>query len=173
MRRVTDVASALRAIDAALREVEEGPARGVPQHLRDSSYGGAKTLGVIFDLDGGTWGLVITAGIVLVYTILGGEIAYEVPLEIYPDTYNGKPLMYAALASQKNHMAVYLSGVWGIEGAEPVFKARYLESGKRLDMGKSCVRFRSIDQLPVELIGEAVAKVSMEDFLDSYQRVKG
>ena len=74
-----------------------------------------------------------------------GMIAYEVPLAVYPDTYNGKPLMYAALASQKNHMAVYLSGVYADPGARDEFHERYRETGKKLDMGKSCVRFRSID----------------------------
>ena len=109
----------------------------------------------------------------LVETMNWGMISYEVPLEVFPDTYNKKPLMYAALASQKNHMAVYLTTVYGDEELAAWFVDEYKATGKRLDMGKSCVRFRSIDQLPVELIGEAVAKVSMEDFLDTYQRVKG
>ena len=102
-----------------------------------------------------------------------GMIAYEVPLAVYPDTYNGKPLMYAALASQKNHMAVYLSGVYADPGARDEFHERYRETGKKLDMGKSCVRFRSIDDLPVELIGETVASLSMEAFIDLYERSRG
>ena len=105
-----------------------------------------------------------------VETMNWGMISYEVPLETYPDTYNGKPLMYAALASQKNHMAVYLSGVWGIEGVEPVFKARYLETGKRLDMGKSCVRFRSVDDLPLELIGETIASLPPDEFIAGFEK---
>ena len=105
-----------------------------------------------------------------VETMNWGMISYEVPLETYPDTYNKKPLMYAALASQKNHMAVYLSGVWGIEGAEPVFKARYLESGKRLDMGKSCVRFKTIDDLPLDLIGDTIASLSPGDFVAGFEK---
>ena len=99
-----------------------------------------------------------------------GMIAYEVPLETFPDTYNGKPLMYAALASQKNHMAVYLTNVYSDEEAESWFREAYLATGKRLDMGKSCVRFRRLDQLPLSLIGEAIARTPLDDFLDQYRR---
>jgi hypothetical protein len=102
-----------------------------------------------------------------------GMISYEIPLETYPDTYNGKPLMYAALASQKNHMAVYLSGIYGIEGAEPVFKARYLETGKKLDLGKSCVRFKTIDDLPFDLIGETIAALPPDDFIAGFEKGRG
>lgn len=105
-----------------------------------------------------------------VETMNWGMISYEVPLETFPDTYNGKPLMYAALASQKNHMAVYLSGVWGIEGAEPVFKERYVATGKRLDMGKSCVRFRTVDDLPLDLIGNTIASLDPAAFVAGFEK---
>ncbi|MEE8457298.1 MAG: DUF1801 domain-containing protein [Acidimicrobiia bacterium] len=72
-----------------------------------------------------------------------GMISYGVPLETYPDAYNGQPLMYAALASQKNHMAVYLSAAYADADSRDRFLNRYRETGKRLDMGKSCVRSRS------------------------------
>ena len=97
-----------------------------------------------------------------------GMITYSVPLETYPDTYNGQPLMYAALASQKNHMAVYLSGVYADEGRRDSFLDKYRETGKRLDMGKSCVRFRRIDDLPVDLIGETIAGIDVETFIEVY-----
>lgn len=102
-----------------------------------------------------------------------GMIAYEVPLETFPDTYNKKPLMYAALASQKNHMAVYLTSVYADPDLETWFRAEYEATGKKMDMGKSCVRFKKIDNLPVDLIGEAVAKLSLDDFLETYRKVKG
>ena len=92
-----------------------------------------------------------------------GMITYQVPLSRYPDTYNKQPLMLAALASQKNHMAVYLTGVYADEGSRERFADAYKETGKRLDMGKSCVRFRRLDDLPVELIGEAIAEYSVDD----------
>lgn len=99
-----------------------------------------------------------------------GMITYQVPLETYPDTYNGQPLMYAALASQKNHMAVYLTAVYADEGTRDGFLASYRATGKRLDMGKSCVRFRRLDDLPVELIGDAIASCDLESFVTIYER---
>lgn len=98
-----------------------------------------------------------------------GMIAYEVPLRRCPDTYNGQPLMYAALASQKNHMAVYLSGIYGSEALRQWFEHEYRASGLRMDIGKSCVRFRSVDELPLDLIGEAVAAVPVDEFIGMYE----
>lgn len=98
-----------------------------------------------------------------------GMIAYEVPLRRYPDTYNGQPLMYAALASQKHHMAVYLSGIYGSEALRQWFEDEYRASGLRMDIGKSCVRFRSIDDLPLDLIGEAVGAVPVDEFIGMYE----
>ena len=109
----------------------------------------------------------------VVETMNWGMISYEVPLEVFPDTYNKKPLMYAALASQKNHMAVYLTAVYSDEELESWFVDAYEATGKKLDMGKSCVRFKKIDQLPVDLIGDVIARVSLDDFLDTYRKVKG
>ena len=99
-----------------------------------------------------------------------GMVSYEVPLAIQPDTYNGKPLLYAALASQKRHMAVYLSGVYADPEARADFERVYRASGKRFDMGKSCVRFRRLEDLPLEVIGDAIARYPIEDFVDLYHR---
>ena len=99
-----------------------------------------------------------------------GMISYSVPLSIQPDTYNGKPLMYAALASQKRHMAVYLSGVYADAEARAEFERAYRATGKRFDMGKSCVRFRRLDDLPLDVIGDAIACHPIEDFVDLYHR---
>jgi uncharacterized protein YdhG (YjbR/CyaY superfamily) len=99
-----------------------------------------------------------------------GMITYQVPLEIYPDTYNKKPLMYAALANQKNHMAVYLTGIYMDEDLNQDFEEKYRATGKRYDVGKSCVRFRKLDDLPLELIGESIQAISLEEFV---KRTKG
>ena len=107
-----------------------------------------------------------------VETMNWGMISYEVPLETYPDTYNGQPLSYAALASQKHHMAVYLSGVYGVEGNADAFREKYLATGKKLDMGRSCVRFKRIDDLPLELIGETIASLPPEDFIDEFEKAR-
>jgi len=108
-----------------------------------------------------------------VETMAWGMITYEVPLETYPKTYNGSPLMYAALASQKNHMAVYLSGVYSDDGSRDLFLDAYRATGKKLDMGKSCVRFKKLDDLPVELIGETIASMSVDDFIEVYEVARG
>jgi uncharacterized protein YdhG (YjbR/CyaY superfamily) len=102
-------------------------------------------------------------------TMNWGMICYEIPLERCPDTYNGKPLMYAALASQKNYMAVYLTGLYVKDGAADRFVERYRASGKKLDMGKSCVRFKTIDQLPLDLLAETIAETSVDELIDCYQ----
>ena len=80
-----------------------------------------------------------------------GMITYNVPLSRYPDTYNGHPLMYAALAAQKNYCAVYLMGIYGGGTTAKAFKDAFASAGKKLDMGKSCVRFKSVDDLVLEL----------------------
>jgi uncharacterized protein YdhG (YjbR/CyaY superfamily) len=100
-----------------------------------------------------------------------GMITYEVPLETCPDTYNGKPLMYAALGSQKDHMAVYLTGIYMDEGAREEFEARYRDTGKRMDMGKSCVRFRKLEDLPLPLIGEAIGQIPADEFVERVKAV--
>jgi hypothetical protein len=100
-----------------------------------------------------------------------GMISYEVPLSVCPDTYNGQPLMFAALASQKNHMALYLSGIYSNDKLREKFISDYKKTGKRIDMGKSCVRFRKLDDLPLELVGDAIAALNMEEFVKVYNEV--
>ena len=102
-----------------------------------------------------------------------GMITYQVPLETYPDTYNGQPLMYAALASQKNHMAVYLTGIYMSDAAREDFETAYKATGKRFDVGKSCVRFKKLDDLPLELIGDCIASADVETFVARTTRATG
>ena len=98
-----------------------------------------------------------------------GMISYVVPTSILADTYNGQPLMYAALASQKRYMSLYLTNVYGDEGSAEWFRKRYAESGKKLNMGKSCVRSRNLEDLPLEVVGEAIALTPMDEFLEIYR----
>jgi len=102
-------------------------------------------------------------------TMNWGMISYEVPLDHYPDAYNGKPLLYVGLASQKRHMALYLSGVYADDELREAFLDEYRASGKKLDMGKSCVRFTKLENLPVELIGKVVGALSVDDFIAQYE----
>ena len=101
-----------------------------------------------------------------------GMITYQVPLETYPDTYNGKPLMYAALTSQKNHMAVYLTGIYMDDEARQKFEEAYRATGKRYDVGKSCVRFRKLGDLPLELVGESIASLGVEEFIAGMEKAQ-
>jgi uncharacterized protein YdhG (YjbR/CyaY superfamily) len=103
-------------------------------------------------------------------TMRWGMISYEVPLEVYPDTYNRQPLNYAGLASQKNYMSLYLMAIYADHALRERFEAGYRATGKRLDVGKGCVRFRTLEALPLDLVAEAIAAVSMEDFV---ARAKG
>ena len=100
-----------------------------------------------------------------------GMITYQVPLQRHPDTYNGQPLAYAALASQKNYMAVYLSGIYMDDAAQQRFEAAYRATGKRYDVGKSCVRFRKLDDLPLALIGESIAWLGVDEFIARVEKV--
>jgi hypothetical protein len=102
-----------------------------------------------------------------------GMIAWYVPLETLPDTYNGRPLGLAALASHKNYMSLYLNSVYGDPTTEAWFKQRYEASGKKLDMGKSCVRFRRIEDLPLDVIGETIARFDLGAFLAVYEEARG
>ncbi len=103
-------------------------------------------------------------------TMNWGMVAYQVPLERYPDTYNKQPLLYAALASQKNHMALYLMGIYGSESLRTEFEEAYRATGKRMDIGKSCVRFRRLDDLPLDVVADAVSAVSLDEFLAMYDQ---
>ncbi len=98
-----------------------------------------------------------------------GMITYQVPPETYPDTYNGQPLQYAALASQKRHMAVYLTAVYASDEAREAFLDDYRATGKKLDVGKSCVRFKRLDDLPLALIGKTIAATAVEEFVARYE----
>ena len=102
-----------------------------------------------------------------------GMMGWYVPLERFPDTYNGQPLVLAGLASQKQYISLYLVSVYGDPTLEAWFRARYAESGKRLNMGKSCVRFRGLEDVPLDVIGETIARVSLDQFVAQYEAARG
>lgn len=101
-----------------------------------------------------------------------GMISWEVPLERYPNTYNKQPLMYAALASQKNYMSLYLMCVYSHDDDRTWFEERFRASGKKLDMGKSCVRFRRVEDLPMDLIAETIASTSVDEYIRRYEAAR-
>ena len=106
-------------------------------------------------------------------SVTWGMISWAVPLKVYPDTYNGQPLCYACLASQKNHMALYLMCAY----ASPKLYQRLVDGfkaeGKRLDMGKSCLRFKRYEDLAVEPIADVIAATPMAEFIAQVKKVHG
>ncbi|HEM3711144.1 TPA: DUF1801 domain-containing protein [Streptococcus suis] len=105
--------------------------------------------------------------------ILGAMINYYVPLSAYPAGYHctpGEPLPFLALASQKNHIALYHMGLYMDEELATWFVKEYQEQvPTKLDMGKSCVRMKNPKNIPYELIGDLVSKMSMERYIELYE----
>lgn len=102
-----------------------------------------------------------------------GMISYVVPLERFPTTYNGQPLAVASLANQKRHMALYLTGIYGDEGSQAWLRERWAMTGKKLDMGKACLRFRRLDDLDLDLVGQAIARITVDDVIEHHDRAHG
>ncbi len=107
-----------------------------------------------------------------VETLNWGVISYEIPLTRYPDTYNGRPLCYAGLASTKGGYSLYLMCPYQDPKLRKAFEAGFAKAGKKLDMGKSCVRFKRLEDLPLQVIGETIAKVPVDAYLARYEAVK-
>ena len=103
-----------------------------------------------------------------------GMIGYFVPHSVYPPGYHcdpKQPLPFASLASQKNHMSIYLMCVYS-EGAHAEwFRRAWMKTGKKLDMGKSCVRFRKIEDVPLKVIGQAIKRVPVKKHIEHYESV--
>jgi hypothetical protein len=105
-----------------------------------------------------------------------GMIGYYVPHRIFPAGYHcdpRQPLPYAALGSQKNHMAVYLMCVYGDPATEQWFREAYAATGKKLDMGKSCIPFKKLGDLPLDVIGQAIARISASNYVGRYEQMLG
>ncbi len=103
-----------------------------------------------------------------------GMIAYCVPHRVYPQGYHCNPkqaLPFAALASQKNYMSVYLC-TYMSPTEEAWFRSAWKKTGKKLDMGKSCIRFKTLDDLALDVIGEAIRRVPAKTFIELYEKVR-
>lgn len=101
-----------------------------------------------------------------------GMITYEIPLERYPKTYNGQPLAYIALASQKNNCALYLTCVYQDPEREAHLREGFRKAGKKLDMGKSCLRFKKLDDLPMNVLAEVVASTPPDVFIARHEAAR-
>jgi hypothetical protein len=108
-------------------------------------------------------------------TMQYGMIGYVVPHKLYPAGYHcdpTQPLTYAGLASQKNHMSLYLMCIYGHNETNNWFLKAYKATGKKLDMGKSCIRFKKLDDLPLDVIGQAIARVPVDKYIQAYEDLR-
>ena len=101
-----------------------------------------------------------------------GMIGWFVPHSVFPDGYHcdpRQPVPFAGLASQKNYMSLYLMCIYADPKHRAWLQKEWTKTGKKLRMGKSCIRFKKVEELPLELIGEAVARVPVDVFLARYE----
>ena len=99
-----------------------------------------------------------------------GMLTWSVPLSTFADTYNGRPLGLIALANQKQYLAMYVLGVYATEGGEERFRTAWEATGTKLDMGKSCVRFRRVDDVPLAVVADTVRSSSVDALIAAHQR---
>jgi hypothetical protein len=102
-------------------------------------------------------------------TMNWGMISYEVPLERYPNTYNKQPLSYAALAAQKNNYTLYLNTVYQDGDRKKWLEREFKKAGKKLDMGKSCLHFKRLEDLPLDVIAKVIGGTPPEKFIEQYE----
>ena len=98
-----------------------------------------------------------------------GMVSYEIPLSRYPKTYNGEPLVYVGLAAQKRHYALYLMCIYADRSHEEKLREAYDAMGKKMDMGKSCLRFRKLEDIPLETVGEIIASTTPDEYIELYE----
>jgi len=103
-----------------------------------------------------------------------GMIGFYVPHRVYPPGYHcdpKQPLPFACLASQKNYLSLYLGCVYGDTPLARWFQEAWAKTGKKLDMGKSCIRFTKADDLALDVIGEAIRRIPARKFIAYYESV--
>ena len=103
-----------------------------------------------------------------------GMIGWYVPHSVFPAGYHcdpSKPLPFAGLASQKQHMSLYMMSAYGDVGEEKWIREQFKKAGKKLDMGKCCIRFKKLEDLPLDVIGEAFRRVTAKEYIARYEKV--
>ena len=98
-----------------------------------------------------------------------GMLCWCIPLSRYPDTYNGQPLGYVSLASQKSYYALYLMSAYADAGQAAALKDAFQKAGKKMDMGKSCLRFKKLEDLELDAIGRLIAATPPDKFIEIYE----
>lgn len=100
----------------------------------------------------------------------GKMVVWQIPLAEYPDTYNKQPLQYVALAPRKNGNALYLVGCYMDAATDRKLRDAYAKAGRKIDMGKSCLRFKSFDELPQKELGEIIASLPPKKYIALYEK---
>lgn len=104
-----------------------------------------------------------------------GMMGYSVPHSVYPNGYHcdpKQPLPFAGLASQKNHISVYIMSMYLGSAEEKWFKTAWAKAtDKKLDMGKCCIRFKKLEDIPLALIGEAFKRTSAKQYINMYETI--
>jgi hypothetical protein len=98
-----------------------------------------------------------------------GAITYEIPLADYPNTYNGQPLCVAALSAGKQHCSIHLMAAYGNPKTRRWLEGQFAKAGKKLDMGKACVRFKSAQDLPLPAMGTVIARITPDKYIKAYE----
>jgi hypothetical protein len=101
-----------------------------------------------------------------------GMLCYQIPLAKYPDTYNGQPLGYVALASQKNYCALYLMTPYMDPSQAAELKAAFDQAGKKMNMGKSCLRFKTVEDLPLPALGKIIASTPPAKYIALHESIR-
>lgn len=102
-----------------------------------------------------------------------GMIGYCVPHSVYPAGYHcdpKQPLPFAGLASQKNYMSLYLCSAYYDPADESVIQDAFTKAGKKLDMGKSCIRFKKLEDLPLDAIGKIIRRITAKKYVARYEK---
>ncbi len=103
-----------------------------------------------------------------------GMIGYVVPHSIYPAGYHCNPklpLVYAWLENQKNHMSLHLMGIYGDTATAEWFQKAWKAAGKKLDMGKACVRFKKLEDVPLDVVGQVIARIPLKAYVERVEKV--
>jgi hypothetical protein len=101
-----------------------------------------------------------------------GAITYAIPLKDYPNTYNGQPLCIAALTAGKSNCSLHLMAAYGDPPTRKWLEEQFRKSGKKLDMGKACIHFRTPDDLPLDAIAQVIARVTPEKYIERYEAAR-
>jgi hypothetical protein len=107
-----------------------------------------------------------------VETMMMGGIAYVIPLARFADTYNGHPLMIAALASQKNYLTVHLMGIYGNKELRGWLIAEFKKAGKKFDAGQACIRFKTLSDIPLDAVARAAGRISPDQLIAAHNRAQ-